>query len=337
LTLARAIDRPEVFMSTIRLLSLLIATVAMPAALAAGGQPAALVKKTHTFKMVGEVKIQADVYRPGDAVKRPVVVWLHGGALIVGSRTSVPKNLLDLCGNEGYVLVSLDYRLAPEVKLPAIIEDVEDAFRWLRAEGPNLLHIDPDRMVVTGGSAGGYLTLMTGFRVKPRPRALVVYWGYGDVDGDWYTKPSEHYRQTVGLIDKEEAYKAVGAKVLTGTVGGEEQKARGRFYLYLRQNGLWTREVSGFDPVREARKLDPYCPVRNVIADYPPTLLIHGTEDTDVPYEQSLAMANELNQKKVMHELVTVRGAGHGLSGGERKLVEEAHAKALAFIKRHLK
>src|SRR6185437_10674657 len=140
-------------------------------------------------------------------------------ALIVGSRNSVPRPLRDLCRAEGYALVSLDYRLAPEVKLPAIIEDVQDAFRWLREEGPKRLHIDPDRVVVSGGSAGGYLTLMTGFVVKPRPRALVAYWGYGDVDGDWYTKPSEHYRKQVPLVAKEEAYRAVRGSVLTGTEG----------------------------------------------------------------------------------------------------------------------
>src|SRR5262249_50270955 len=156
------------------------------------------------------------------------------------------KQLLDLCRAEGYVLVSLDYRLAPEVKLPAIAEDVEDAFRWLREQGPKLFHADPEKLVVTGGSAGGYLTLLTGARVKPRPKALVAYWGYGDVDGDWYTKPSEHYRKQP-LVSRDEAYKAVGGDVLTGT-DGTSGKARGRFYLYLRQNGLWTKEVTGFDP-----------------------------------------------------------------------------------------
>jgi acetyl esterase/lipase len=297
---------------------------------------AAFSKKTYTYKTVDKVKIQADVYRAEDDAARPVVVWLHGGALIMGGRTGVPQRLLDLCRAEGYVLVSFDYRLAPEVKLPAIIEDVQDAFRWLSEQGPKLLHTDPDRVVVTGGSAGGYLTLMTGFSVKPRPRALVAYWGYGDVDGDWYTKPSDHYRKQVALVGKEEAYKAVGGPVLTNTDGGG-QKARGRFYHYLRQNGLWTREVTGFDPAKEPRKLDPYCPVRNVSADYPPTLLVHGTEDTDVPYELSAAMAKELDRRKVPHELVTVRGAGHGLAGGDKKLVAEAHEKAEAFIRKHMK
>src|SRR5262249_12738270 len=159
--------------------------------------------------------------------------------------------------------------------------------------------------------------------VKPRPTALVAYWGYGDVDGDWYTKPSDYYRKNVPLISKEEAYRGVGSKVLTGTEGGtDEQKARGRFYHYLRQNGLWTIEVTGFNPDKERSKLDPYCPVRNVTREYPPTLLIHGTEDTDVPYDLSDAMAKELARQQVPHELITVKGAGHGLAGGDKKLVD---------------
>jgi acetyl esterase/lipase len=294
-------------------------------------------KKTYTYKTVDGTEVRADVYRPDDARVRPVVVWLHGGALIVGGRAGVPKQLLDLCRTDGFALVSFDYRLAPEVKLPAIIDDVRDAFRWLREQGPALLHIDPDRLVVTGGSAGGYLTMMTGVVIMPRPRALVAYWGYGDVDGDWYVKPSDYYRKHVPLVSKEEAEGAVGRKVLTTTDGDAAAGLRrGRFYHYLRQNGLWTKEVTGFDPETERRKLDPYCPVRNLTADYPPILMIHGTEDTDVPYEESAAMDRELARLNAPHELITVPGAGHGLAGGDRKLVDDAHARALAFIRKHL-
>src|SRR5205809_6328275 len=90
---------------------------------AATSQEASFSKKTYTFKTVDGVAIQADVHRAADDKIRPVVVWLHGGALIMGSRTAVPKNLLDLCRAEGYALVSFDYRLAPETKPPRIIED----------------------------------------------------------------------------------------------------------------------------------------------------------------------------------------------------------------------
>jgi len=296
------------------------------------------VKKTYTYKKVDKVEIQADVHRDKGDTVRPAVVWIHGGALIVGNRHSVPRDIFDLCRKEGYILISLDYRLAPETRLPAIIEDIKDAFRWIRDKGPALFHVNPDRIVVTGGSAGGYLTMMTGICVTPRPRALVAYWGYGDVDGPWYVKPSEHYRKTVPLIDKDDAYKAVGKKVTTGAeLNSSAMKARGVFYLYLRQNGLWTKVVSGFDPATEPRKLDPFCPVRNIAKDYPPILMIHGTTDTDVPYQESADMAKELARQKRAYELITVQGAGHGLSGGDKKVVAAAHKRALEYIREHIK
>jgi acetyl esterase/lipase len=307
--------------------------VAALVAIASATQDAPFTKKSYTFKTAGDLKVQADVYRAEDKAARPVLVWIHGGALVTGNRNSVPKNLLDLAKSEGYALVSIDYRLAPEVKLPEIIADVEDAFKWIRGDGAKQCNLDTTRIVVTGGSAGGYLTLMTGIRVKPRPTALVAYWGYGDVDGEWYVKPSDFYRKQP-LVSKEEAYKFVGQKVWTGSEPGFNH---GKYYLYLRQNGLWTKEVTGFDPATEKAKLDPYCPVRNVTAEYPPTMLIHGTDDTDVPYELSANMAKEFTKQKVKHELVTVKGAGHGLAGGDKKLVQDANERALAFIRRHMK
>ncbi len=290
-------------------------------------------KETVVYKTVGPTKIEADVYRRNGSVKRPTVVWIHGGALIVGNRNGVPRNIERLCRDENYVLISLDYRLAPEVKLPAIIEDIQDAFRWIRATGPDRFHLDPNKLVVCGGSAGGYLTMMTGICVEPKPTALVAYWGYGDIDGPWYVTPSEHYRKRP-LVSKEEALGVVGGAVTTG----ENSGPRGKYYLYLRQNGLWCREVSGFDPATERAKLDPYCPVRNITSAYPPIVMLHGTADTDVPYQESADMAAALKKQGVPHELLTVEGGGHGLGGdgGDQRVIAEAHERALAFMREQL-
>ena len=104
----------------------------------------------------------------------------------------------------------------------------------------------------------------------------------------------------------------------------------------MRQNGLWTREVTGIDPSRDRTALDPFCPVRNVTAAYPPTMLLHGTADTDVPYERSVEMARELARQRVAHHLVTIDGAEHGLVGVDPALVAAAHTRAMAFIGEHL-
>lgn len=297
-------------------------------ALMAEGNLHAAERKTFTYKKVDGLEIQADVHGADADRPRPAVIWIHGGALILGSRVDVPKRLFDPLLKAGFAVVSIDYRLAPETKLPAILEDVKDACAWVREKGPELFHVDPKRIAVAGGSAGGYLTLTTGYRVEPRPVALLSFWGYGDLIADWYAKPDEFYRKQP-LVPKEEAYAAVGKTPIAALTG---KHARGRFYLYCRQNGLWPKEAAGLDPVKDAKAFDPYCPVRNVTDRYPRTLLIHGTRDTDVPYSESVAMDRELTRAKVPHELITVEGAGHGLSEAKPEVIEKVYQKAVDFL-----
>lgn len=300
-------------------------------------QPAAAPPRSRsaTYKEANGVPVELDVERaPGDAVQK-VVVWIHGGALIMGTRASVPENLLQFCAAEGMALVSLDYRLAPEVKVPAIIEDIKDAFRWIRGAGATEFRLDTDRLVVVGGSAGGYLTMMTGCAVEPRPAALVSYYGYGDIDGPWLTQPSEHYRTTRPLFAEAEARRGVGGAVVTNG-GGPCGEARRNFYFFCRQNGLWPREVTGWEPAREPDEFTPYCPIRNLDTRYPPLLLIHGTADTDVPADKSVEMARALRERGLAHELILIPDAEHGLGGGDPALVKAAHERAFAFIKKHL-
>jgi len=274
---------------------------------------------TYTFKTVGTNELKADVHQPaGDAI-RPVIVFIHGGALMMGNRALTPKggSLLEALLNAGYVVVSVDYRLAPQVKLPAIIEDVVDACAWVRKEGPKRFGIKPDELFVMGQSAGGYLTLMSGFRVQPRPRALVSFWGYGDIAGSWYSKPDAFYREKQ-LVTKEEA-----------------EKSASMLYLYCRQQGLWPKVLTGHDPETEPRVFDPFCPERNVTPEYPPTMLIHGTKDTDVPYEQSVQMDKELAAKGVTHEFLTIPEGGHGFDRRQPEIEARAYQQVVEFLKKY--
>jgi len=284
--------------------------------------------QTYTYKRTHGVDVQADVYPPDEARPSPVVLWIHGGCLIMGHRSAIAGWQRDLYLQAGFALVSIDYRLAPETKLPAIIDDLEDACRWVRQSGPQLFHADPHRTAVIGHSAGGYLALMAGFRADPRPAAIVAFYGYGDIVGPWYSEPSPFHLQQP-LVSVERARAAVGGGLPTNTLGEDE---RDSFYLYCRQNGLWPYEVSGRDPKSEPDFFQPYCPVRNIDSDYPPTLLLHGDHDTDVPYEQSAMMAEALAAAGVEHDLLTIHGGEHGFDAQPSAEARRALRRVIEFL-----
>jgi acetyl esterase/lipase len=315
------------------------AAVAGLASIAAGGRGQVLNSKseirngsgaaqsateTFTYKTVGGCQIKLDVYGAAAGAPRPLAVWIHGGALIMGNRQGIDGTLLGGLLKAGYVVASIDYRLAPETKLPAILEDVKDALGWLRTEGPKRFGARDDRVAVLGGSAGGYLTLTCGYLIEPRPTVLASYWGYGDIAGPWYSRQP--------LVTEAEARRAVGTAEVSEPPRGNQ---RGRFYLYCRQNGLWPKEVTGHDPDTEPKAFDRFCPVRNVSAKYPPTLLIHGTKDADVPHEQSVLMDEQLTRHRIPHEFTSVPGGGHGLGNLDKSVTSKIHDHVIAYVRRY--
>lgn len=139
----------------------------------------------------GHVRHVLDIYSPSNAKGAPVVFWIHGGGWQAGDKTSVqqkPKWFTD----KGFVFVSTNYRLLPEVDMGTLIRDVAKAFGWMEK------HIaeyggDPKRVLVAGHSAGAQLAaiLCTDERyLKEQGVGLEVLIGCVPVDGDTYDVPA---------------------------------------------------------------------------------------------------------------------------------------------------
>ena len=299
--------------------------------------------KSFVYKTVGDLEIEADVYLPAASSSSdtksetlPVLVWIHGGALMLNSRASVPPQMIGLAEKDGFALVSIDYRLAPETNLAGIIEDLEDSLNWVHDKGPELFNADPENVVVAGASAGGYLALMSGVTDKaPRPKAILSCWGYGDILGEWCTQPNPAYGKGEAP-NREEAYADIGKTAIVST-GKDDYAARSKLFFYMKRFGKWTEIVSGIDPLKEPEKLEAYCPQRRIGDDFPPLLMLHGTRDSDVPVEQSKEMHAAMLTAGRDTELVLVEGGGHSLWGGDKKDIEAAFARSLEFVSFHLK
>jgi acetyl esterase/lipase len=122
----------------------------------------------------------------------PLVVLIHGGCWLAGSRKDYNRYAVDIA-KLGYAAASIDYRLSEEASYPAAIQDCRTAINWLQANA-NGYSIDPGRVALFGGSAGGHLALYAGYAADARatasaaaPRtvkAIVSLYGWSDLTSD---------------------------------------------------------------------------------------------------------------------------------------------------------
>ncbi len=208
-----------------------------------------------------------------------------------------------------------------------------DAWRWVHEVGPHRFGIDASRVAIAGASAGGYLSLLGATLLTPRPRAVAAFWGYGDITAAWEAEPSAHYRKQ-DLVSRDAALASLDAPPLQDPALGID---RSIFYLYCRQQGRWLQEVTANDPRADDAWFDRYCPVRNVDEGFPPTMLLHGTDDTDVPHEESEKMAARFVAAGVDHRFLSLPGVGHGFAGAAPADAEAAEVAIAEFLRERLR
>jgi len=122
-------------------------------------------------------RLRVRIYRPAGSVARllPTILYLHGGGWAIGSLEAYDLPCRFFCARSGCAVVAVDYRLAPEHKFPAALDDAVAAFRWLVTESEEL-GIDPDRIVIAGDSAGGTLAAVVAQQVRGETHPPCLQW-----------------------------------------------------------------------------------------------------------------------------------------------------------------
>ncbi|MBX7168220.1 MAG: alpha/beta hydrolase [Pirellulales bacterium] len=263
------------------------------------------------FGTGGSEKLLLDLAKPKDAAgPRPGMILIHGGGWAQGGRNDF-ADIAKECAAAGYVAATIEYRLAPEHKWPAQIEDCKCAVRWMRAHAQEL-GVDPDRIGCLGGSAGGHLALLLGTMgsedglegaggwsdQSSRVQAVVDFFGPAEMVAEF-----EHQRRGAGLA----ALVNRKVRILEDFLGGTP------------------------DEVPELYK--QASPVRYVTRDDAPTLILQGTHDILVPYDQSIKMSAALAKKGVPGRMELVFGAGHGWQGDE---LDHSKRVVFEFLEEHL-
>ena len=245
--------------------------------------------------------LQVNLARPKDGVGPfPAVVCIHGGGFRAGKRESLDKLCLTLA-QRGYVAITVTYRLAPAYPFPAAVHDCKAAVRWLRANAQKY-GVDPKRVGVTGGSAGGHLAQFLGVTT-----GVKEFEGEGNLDQSSAVSCVVNY---YGPSDLTKSYdKSVdAAEVLPLFFGGDLSTKR-------------REHIVG-------------SPLYWVTPNAAPTLCVHGTEDKYVAYEQATWIVDRLKACAVEAQLLTLEGAGHGFKGADS---QKAEAALLEFFDKHLK
>ena len=134
----------------------------------------------------GDGPVGVRVYRPSREAPEagwPGVLYIHGGGFVMGSVEAEHGGCVRICADVGAVVVSVEYRLAPEHAYPAGVEDCFAALRWLHAEAP-ALGVDTGRVAVAGSSAGGGLAAAVALLARDRggPPLCFQYLGIPELD-----------------------------------------------------------------------------------------------------------------------------------------------------------
>jgi acetyl esterase/lipase len=256
-----------------------------------------------------------DLYVPDGDGPFPLIVWIHGGAWLAGSKDLRAGGPQRRQLGRGYAVASVEYRLSRQAKFPAQINDCKAAVRWLRAHAVEY-RLDADRIGVWGSSAGGHLVALLG-----------TSGGIASPDG----VAAEASRASIRV---QAVLDWFGPTDLTQM--DDQLRAQGCPPRALTHNHADSPEsqLLGCTVPSCGKDAGDADPIRYVSSDDPPFCIQHGSADCTVPYRQSVALYNALRAVGVEARLDLFGDTGHG---GPAFTSEANNAVVDAFWDKHLK
>ena len=261
-----------------------------------------------TYSIANNTELKLDLYLPKDrGAPNPTLILFHGGGWVDGQKERNVFQLLPYL-SLGWAVINVEYRLARNTPAPAAVEDCRCALRWVtyHAKEHNL---DASKIVLTGTSAGGHLSLITGMLPaqsifdRQCPTDSNTRWREG-------TEPKTNVAAIInwyGITDVAELIDGPNAK----------------HYAMEWFGSMTNREEL-------ARQLSP---INYVRAGLPPILTIHGDQDDIVPYNQAVRLHAALDKTGVPNQLVTLPGRKHG--GFNRQDLVNSYAVIREFLRKH--
>jgi len=220
---------------------------------------------------VADPQALLDVYRlttAADHARLPTIVWIHGGGFIAGTKAEI-ANYARILAARGYVVVAVDYSVAPEAKYPTPVVQVNRALGYLLANA-QVLHIDGHRFVLAGDSAGAQIAAQVANLIS-----------------------SPDYAEAMGIVPALTREQLRGTILFCGPFDAE---------LFDLKHPSWfistvLRSYTGRADYWNMPRFDKFSVVAYVTSDFPPTFISVGNDDPLQPH--SYRMAQALEQKNV--------------------------------------
>lgn len=243
------------------------------------------------YAKVAGVDLMMDVYHPEvkSAGKSAAVVVIHGGAWMGGRR----QDMAELCqaiAKKGMLAATVQYRLAPKFKWPAMQDDTQTAVRYLRSNAEKY-GIDPNRIGATGASAGGHLSLLLG-STETR-----------DANAEHFKGVSSRVRAVLNLF-------------------GPTDMAND----YPPQMDLLFMQVLGKPKAQAAEEIRQASPVSHITKGTAPVFTIHGSADPLVPVMQVKRLDDALKAAGVSHVQHVIEGMGHEIAKSKPEAMKAMEA-----------